>query len=298
VVAFEKLGFESFDDYTNYFFSTLLHSNKTYEYFVDWEKVKKAANEYLSELSLLNSLARFPLKQRGTHLKKLLITYPKVAEVIPMLIAERARNGQVDVFDPELETTITFCFANTAFDRHRAAKIVRFCRKTGLLKLFDEVKDLYDYLLGVEVGLDSNARKQRSGNIFENMVLRKLKKLLPAEYKIVHSDPHFSLYRKVSAARAKGKVHDIVIYRKDNDKQPVAVVECSFYNVTGSKPISIAESYPAMSEAAEQLGVKFVWVTDGPAWHKMKEPLLRAMQSMKWILNFRMLDRIEIALTA
>ena len=48
--------------------------------------------------------------------------------------------------------------------------IVEFCKKSGILDLFGEINDLYAYLLGMEVGLDSNARKNRSGKIFEQLV--------------------------------------------------------------------------------------------------------------------------------
>ena len=44
-----------------------------------------------------------------------------------------------------------------------------------------------------------------------------------------------------------------------------------------------------MYRVAKQHKVEFLWVTDGPAWHQMKDPLLRAMRSMEWVLNFRML---------
>ena len=45
-------------------------------------------------------------------------------------------------------------------------------------KLFGEINDLYAYLLGVEVGLDSNARKNRSGEIVQNLVELLLKRKL------------------------------------------------------------------------------------------------------------------------
>lgn len=41
--------------------------------------------------------------------------------------------------------------------------LVDFCDKSGILELFGNIKDLNTYLTGVEVGLDSNARKNRSG---------------------------------------------------------------------------------------------------------------------------------------
>ncbi len=289
MAKFKELGFKDFDDYKNYFFSTLLLSNKTYEYFVDWKKVKKAVNKYIDELSLLNSLSKISQEDREEHLKDLLLKYPKIIEVIPLLIAERLKKFKVDIFDPEIEEIISFEFYKSKVNSDNLTKIIEFCKKTGIFKLFQEVKDIHDYLLGVEVGLDTNARKNRSGKIFERMCQQKVKNLVSENYKMIVNDPNFSLYPAINSGRSGEKTHDIVIYKDDS---PVLVVECNFYNVSGSKPISIAESYIKMHETAQENKIAFLWITDGPAWLEMEGTLLRNMNSMDWILNFKMLNLI------
>jgi len=290
MVKFKELGFESFDEYLNYFFNTLLLSNKTYDYFVDWTKVKESVNKYLNELSLLNSLIKVPLKDREKRLQNLILQYPQIINVIPLLIAERLKNGKIDIFDFNIEEIVTFEFNSSHSNKNNVSKIINFCYKTGIFDLFEEVKDIYDYLLGVEVGLDTNARKNRSGDIFERMCKQKIRKLIPEEsYMIIENDMHFSLYSTFSKGLGKGKTHDIVIYK---NKSPILVIECNFYNVSGSKPISIAESYIEMNRVAQENGVNFLWITDGPAWYQMKEPLLRSMKKIYWILNFKMLKFI------
>jgi len=290
MVKYRELGFEDFKEYTTYFFSTLLPSNKTYEYFVDWAKVKGVVNKYLDELSLLNSLTKIQTEKRKKHLHNLLLKYPQIVEVIPLLIAERIKNGRIDIFDPDIEEIITFEFKGSMVNEKVISKIVEFCIKTGILDLFQEVKDVHDYLLGVEVGIDTNARKNRSGDIFEKMCQMKIKRLIDREYIPINNDPKFSLYPIITKGKSKGKTHDIVIYKNNS---PVLIIECNFYNVTGSKPISIAESYIEMHRVAIKHNIKFLWVTDGPAWHKMKEPLLRSMKEIDWIFNFRMLNLIK-----
>jgi len=289
MVRFRDLGFERFEKYIKHFFDTLLPSNKTYEYFVDWKKVKHHVNKYIEELSLLNSLTKIEASKRVEHMRSLLKKYPRIVEVIPLLIAERAKNGVIDIFDPDVEKFLIFEFKQSKVNENTIPQIIDFCIKTGIMDLFQEVKDIHDYLLGVEVGIDTNARKNRSGDIFEKMCQQKIKKLIGDGYTTVNNDPRFSLYPIVSKGKSKGKTHDIVIYKKD---KVVMVVECNFYNVTGSKPISIAESYVEMHRAAKQNNVEFLWVTDGPAWHNMKEPLLRSMEEIDWVLNYRMLELI------
>lgn len=291
MVKFKELGFDTLDDYVNNFFATLLPSNKTYTYFVDWKKAKNNINKYLDEISLLNSLTKIKGDQREDHLCNLLSKYPRIVEVIPMLIAERAKNGRIDIFDEKIEEIVSFNFNKSQINKDGISQIVGFCYKTGIMDLFDEVKDLHDYLLGIEVGSDTNTRKNRSGNIFEKMVQQKISKLLGSDiYSSVYHDKSFSLYSVISEGRSKGKIHDIIIY-KDNIR--VLIVECSFYNVSGSKPISISESYTDMCRAAKQRGINFLWVTDGPAWHQMREPFRRSIKDLDWVLNYKMLNLIN-----
>ena len=49
---------------------------------------------------------------------------------------------------------------------------IKFMRETGLFELLQNhiINNLYDYLLGVEVGLDSNGRKNRGGHLMEDLV--------------------------------------------------------------------------------------------------------------------------------
>jgi len=290
MVKFKELGFNNFEEYKKKFFNTLLPSNKTYEYFVDWDKVKSAVNKYLDELSLLNSLTKIDASKRVKYFQSLLIKYPQVVETIPFLIAERAKKERIDIFDPEIESFLSFEFKRSKVSKKAIPQIVDFCIKTGIIDLFQEIKDVHDYLLGVEVGLDTNARKNRSGDIFEKMCQQKVKKLLESKYKIVSNDPNFSLYPVVAKGRSKGKTHDIVVYKNG---KPVLIGEFNFYNTTGSKPISIAESYIEMHNVAKEHNVEFLWVTDGPAWHKMEQPLLFSMKDIDWVLNYRMLELIR-----
>lgn len=53
-------------------------------------------------------------------------------------------------------------------------RICEYFEKTGLAEIFrkKEIKNLVDYVFGVEVGLDTNARKNRGGHNMENAVAK------------------------------------------------------------------------------------------------------------------------------
>jgi len=288
MVKFNKLGFDNFESYKNEFLETLLNSNKTYDYFVNWQKIKTELKRYLNELSLLNSLTKINLSERGNYLENLLLEFPKISEVIPILIAERLKNGKIEIFDIELNSWMVFEFAPDKINKENSRKIVQFCFKTGIMDLFDEIKDLIDYLFGLEVGIDTNTRKNRSGDIFEKMCQKRINEYIPKEYNIIKNDKSFSLYN--SLFKGKGKTHDFLVYK---EKTPIMIIECNFYNTPGSKPISIAESYIEMNLAAKKKNIIFLWITDGPAWKKMQEPLIRSMNKIDWILNYKLINLIK-----
>ena len=69
MVRFDLIGFASENEYLNYFFKTLLRTNWTYDYFVEWEKVRKNVAFYVKEISLLNSLSKIPIQDRKRQMR-------------------------------------------------------------------------------------------------------------------------------------------------------------------------------------------------------------------------------------
>ena len=62
-------------------------------------------------------------------------------------------------------------------------------QKTGLFDLMSRhlVNNLYDYVLGVETGLDSNGRKNRGGHLMEDLVESYLQKARLEYYKEMYA---------------------------------------------------------------------------------------------------------------
>lgn len=56
--------------------------------------------------------------------------------------------------------------------------VMEYLNNTGLTEIFQDkkIKDLVDYVFGIETGLDTNARKNRSGHIMEETVAKILDK--------------------------------------------------------------------------------------------------------------------------
>jgi type II restriction enzyme len=143
--------------------STLKDSIADWNYYTDFEKVYKNVDSLKVELNLLNSLINS--KNIEEEFRSLLAKYPETLKAIPILLAKR--ESEIKITDADGFRIYNFNRPNYTVDDY-----VVFMRNTGLFDLLENhlISDLTDYVKGVEVGLDTNARKNRTGTTMENLV--------------------------------------------------------------------------------------------------------------------------------
>ena len=159
----DKRNFEEWLD-------TMIDSIANFEYYIDFETIYKNAKIYKVELNVLNSL--IGSKNIEKEFESIIERYPEVLKTIPILLA--VRNYEISVLD-ENERKFDYNFKNMNYTKEEYSK---FMRKTGLFDLLENhlVSNIYDYVLGVECGLNSNARKNRGGILMEELVEKYLEK--------------------------------------------------------------------------------------------------------------------------
>lgn len=275
MVNYKKLGFNTLEEYNKEFNDTLLKTNQTYDFFVDWEKVFNKIEDSLIEIQILNSLNKINPREIVPAFEKIITDYPEVVPILPLILA--IRDKDITVLDLDNGTYKNFNFTS---EKYNKKEIVYFSKKTGLIDLFSKIDDLYTYLVGVEVGLDSNARKNRSGHIFENIVGQCIKNN-------IKNLKEYHLEKEVTMPFIRNKRWDYVIYKNNN---PKIFVECNFYNTTGSKPIETANAYVDLQQQIGD-GYTFIWVTDGKGWEKMSTNLQKVYHGIDYILNYKMLNK-------
>ena len=147
----------------NTWLSSFRESIADYKYYIDFESAYKNLNEFKVELNILNSLVGS--KNIETDFKNLVAKYPEVLKAIPILLAKR----ESEIYCQDDKGVFKYNFKNQNYD---IDQYCYFMKETGLFDLLANkvLKDLVDYVLGVEVGLDSNARKNRGGHLMENLV--------------------------------------------------------------------------------------------------------------------------------
>ena len=159
--------------------------------------------------------------------------------------------------------------------------VLEYLEGTGLADLFRQKKinDLVDYVFGIETGLDSNARKNRSGHVMESMVANIFDKNGVKYRQEVYSTEWANLQKVLGDDE---KRFDFVI--KTNSK--TYLIEVNFYSGGGSKLNEVARSYSDIAPKVNSVpGFEFVWITDGIGWKSARNKLQEAYSIIPSIYN-------------
>lgn len=263
---------------------TFTDSISNYKYYIDFETIYKNAEIYKIELNMMNSLIGSKYIERD--FEDLVNKYPEVLKCIPTLLA--VRQAEIIVLDNE-GNKFEYNFKKMNYD---VEQYKVFMQETGLFDLLKNhiVNNLYDYVLGVECGLNSNARKNRGGHLMEDIVERFIQK---AGFK--KNDTYFKeMYLQdierrwkldmsfISNKNQATKRFDFVI---KTDKC-IYGIETNFYASGGSKLNETARSYKMLAEESNKVvGFEFIWFTDGMGWISARNNLKETFDNMNNIYN-------------
>lgn len=268
----EKRDFDSW-------LSKFKKSIATYEYYIDFEKVKRNVDKIKVELNILNSL--IGSSEIESEFRNLIKQYPEVLKCIPILLA--IRGNQINVKTIEEDYVYNFKKMNYTIDKY-----VEFMRETGLFDLLSNniINNIYDYVTGVETGLDSNGRKNRGGHLMEDLVEENIKKLGVKYYKELRTDKLVELFNiDISKITNEGKTikrFDFVIYYNNI----VYAIETNFYQSGGSKLNETARSFKNLALSSKPIpNFEFVWITDGQGWNSARNNLSETFSIMKNIYS-------------
>ena len=272
----------------NEWLSKFKSSISNYTYYVDFEKIYRAAEKYKVELNILNSL--IGSKDIEKEFENIIIKYPETLEVIPLLLAVRSN----EIFVKDNMDEYLFTFNKLVYS---ISDYVKFMRETGLFELLQNhiINNLYDYVLGVEVGLDSNGRKNRGGHLMEDLVEGYIVKAGYEKGINYFKEMYLSdIERKwnldlssMSGNNTSTKRFDFVIKTENQ----VYVIETNFYASGGSKFNGTARSYKMLAEESKKVnGVTFIWCTDGQGWISARKNLEETFNELETIYNIDDLD--------
>jgi type II restriction enzyme len=293
-MALSEEGIKNMKKNFNEFIATLNEDLFTWHYFVDFRKVRENAFAVKTQLSILEAL----LGENDLHVKyiALLKRYPEIRSVLPILIATRVKklkelkilntetlkaSYQWGIFDPSVELT-----------KEIEVELLHFFQASGLGQIFEnkEISNLKDYVFGVEAGMDTNTRKNRSGDLMEDLVdqilaefteqnndfkyepqatVKKIKKLFDYEVKTNVSD----------------RSYDFALFNTLDSK--LYLIEVNLYGSGGTKLKAVAGEFEKLNNFVLGQNIEFIWVTDGIGWRSAENPMLEAFNNNKYTFNIK-----------
>jgi DpnII restriction endonuclease. len=259
-----------------------------YKYYIDFNTVVKNKDAIKVELNIMNSLIGSEnIEEEFDHL---LEEYPQILKCIPILLAKR----EMEIECRDQDGAYQFRFDKKTYT---TVEYKMFMQKTGLFDLMQKhlVNNLVDYVLGVETGLNSNARKNRGGHLMENLVEHYIilagfikDKTYFKEMYLSEVEQRFHL--DLSAISHQGntrKRFDFVLFK--NNK--IYAIECNFYASGGSKLNETARSYKNITLESRAIpNFHFIWITDGKGWELAKHNLKETFDELDYLFNIKELE--------
>lgn len=259
-------------DRFNEFMKPLKETHFALSDYVDFPKVVANVDAISIKLNQLNYL----IGQEDMELavKRLWDENPKVFSVLDVLIAVRAKDKKKAIDSYGNIHLVSDYFVSPE-------QVIQFLNETGLTEVLKnkQIKNLVDYVFGVEVGLDSNARKNRGGHIMEGLVA----KILTRNGISFEQEVYYTEFPEiVKALGADKKRFDFVI----RAPKKIYLIEANFYTGGGSKLNEVARSYSELAPKINAVpGYEFVWITDGIGWESARNKLEEAFAHILNIYN-------------
>lgn len=254
------------------FMSQLQETNQTLDFFCDFDKISQNVEDIKLSLCMLNSLIGSTDMRKSVEV---IWNRDRTAfDVMDILIAVRSE-GKKKVLD-NLGNCVVLDSLFKSVDG-----VMEFLDTTGLTEIFQskKINDLVDYVFGIETGLDTNARKNRSGHVMEGMVARIFDKNEVEYRQEVYSSEWPSI---TDVLGDDEKRFDFVV----ESSTKTYLIEVNFYSSGGSKLNEVARSYSDIAPKINSVpGFEFVWITDGIGWKSAKNKLQEAYSIIPSIYN-------------
>jgi len=255
----------------NLFLSQLSATNATLDYYVDFKKVNVNVDKIKLKLNQLNYLIGQDDLKSAVH--KLYEENSKTFSVLDILIATRKKDKK-KTFNNSNEIVLINDYLETP------ELIFEFIEETGLAEVFrnKNVTNLVDYVFGVEVGLDTNARKNRGGTQMENAVAKVFEHhRVPFDREV-----YTTSFPELLSLGEDVKRFDFVI----KSKRKTYLIETNYYNGGGSKLNETARAYTDIAPKINKYEqFEFVWITDGQGWFSAKNKLEEAYNHIPKVYN-------------
>lgn len=277
------------EEFVTEFQETIVPSAIPSSEFIDWDKISAEIDSYEEQINAVSELRNVPEEAFVKGLADALMLADDTRDWIDFyfeLLGERGNKYSA------VEGVWRFYDIQKAIDtgnREKALDLAEILQEIGLQHLVDKCKDMRDHFRGMLVGMETHARKNRQGECFEALVEEQVNKIADAlrdeGYEVSVKDEYITEYEDETG---QSKTVDFALFEKDELR---LVVEANCYKTGGSKPSEVRRSYNHVAQRMRNDERAFVWITDGQAWEKSLDNVLR--QSYEDIVDIYNLHQSE-----
>lgn len=289
--VFEYLNFSTERKF-EYFLETSSKIVFTPNYWFNFENVYINISKYDSpELYALDWL----IGKTESELDEYFTNNPDSIKLIPFLLG--IRNDKFLKGTKILEVQSHEGLVNLDFDSidmELIPEYLWFIRSSGLcLMLRNGIrKSVHDYAIGVEAGMDSNGRKNRSGKRAE-LFLETVLNEISIDDNIISSGQitgkgvfdkyNIELDETFANRRFDGSLYNV-------RKRKLFLIEINNFNSSGSKSKASGTEFKDLKSRLDRTNHEFIYITDGDGWLSDKSHLKEVLEHIGKVFNFKMIE--------
>ena len=274
--------FSSSEEFRDEFLKSLIPGIISRNNFISWNLIKTKIDQYRKFFSFFKELPIDDKDKFAEELSGSFCSFDKPFELIRVCF-EILGHTDNKKFVSKVDN-IKFNNYSSIISINEARYIAEVLYDLGITKVIDT--EIKDYFLGIQVGLETNRRKNVGGSAYNSFIKTELEKMIPQfrdkglpillkeEEKIFYSDGITS--KKV----------DFCFLCKNKK----IGIEVNFYTVSGSKPTEIKRSYGLVNSELAKVGAELAWITDGIGYEDMKNSLKESFDIHKNIYNYQMMS--------
>ncbi len=190
---------------------------------------------------------------------------------------------------------------------------LRFIKESGLAEFLVEhpIQNFRDLARGIELGINTNARKNRGGKLGEDFLDQQLSQFATrvepdrssgkTVYTPVTDDFSFVNQGTIKVMQSAftldltesniptNRRFDGAVYQKSTNH--LALLEINFFNSGGSKLKSVAGEFTNLQSILEDAGFQFIYITSGDGWAHDISHISSAIEKIKYLFNFEMVKK-------
>ena len=210
-----------------------------------------------------------------------------------VLTKKAKREKEIKIIDSKETYVFNFIKMNYSVDQYAL-----FMKNCGLFDLLQNhiINNLVDYVLGVEVGMDTNGRKNRTGDAMEDLVESYL-----IRAGLEKDKTYFKELNKSEVEKMFGLDLSVISNQDKTEKRfdfvfkgafgEIFACECNFYSGGGSKLNETARSYKTLALESKNIsGFTFIWFTDGIGWNSARHNLEETCDVLDAVYNIQDLE--------